>query len=166
MCITTVVMCLVGMKFIPLRTPGGELIPGSGLFVRIKKKTIAAQVETNDGNGVCDVSLSSTHQIDCRQVSNYLEDGFTDDSKDDTKDSEGTLQDGSCVSESAESHDQFAVEVGKNAADVEECQNMYYRPRRFSSSALLQCTQGVLSFKESQQLTAIAEVYTEDGVNS
>lgn len=26
-----------GMKFIPLRTPGGELIPGSGLFVKIRK---------------------------------------------------------------------------------------------------------------------------------
>ena len=29
-----------GIKFIPLRTPGGELIPGSGLFVKIKKKEI------------------------------------------------------------------------------------------------------------------------------
>ena len=27
-----------GIKFIPLRTSGGELIPESGLFVRIKKK--------------------------------------------------------------------------------------------------------------------------------
>ena len=32
----------VGIKFIPLRTPGGELIPGSGLFVKIKK-TVAAE---------------------------------------------------------------------------------------------------------------------------
>ena len=30
--------CHAGIKFIPLRTPGGELIPGSGLFVKIKKK--------------------------------------------------------------------------------------------------------------------------------
>ena len=28
---------IVGIKFIALRTPGGELIPGSGLFVQIKK---------------------------------------------------------------------------------------------------------------------------------
>lgn len=32
----------VGIKFIPLRTPGGEIIPGSGLFVKIKK-TVAAE---------------------------------------------------------------------------------------------------------------------------
>lgn len=32
-----VVSLLPGIKFVPLRTNGGELIPESGLFVRIKK---------------------------------------------------------------------------------------------------------------------------------
>ena len=27
-----------GIKYVPLRTPGGELIPESGLFLRIKKE--------------------------------------------------------------------------------------------------------------------------------
>ena len=31
-----------GIKFIPLRTPGGELIPESGLFVQIKKKKLSS----------------------------------------------------------------------------------------------------------------------------
>ena len=30
---------LPGVKFIPLRTSGGELIQGSGLFVKISKET-------------------------------------------------------------------------------------------------------------------------------
>ena len=39
----------VGIKFIPLRTPGGELIPGSGLFVQIKKIVISVP-KTSDSN--------------------------------------------------------------------------------------------------------------------
>ena len=39
----------IGIKFIPLRTPGGELIPGSGLFVKIKKT--AATTSTTEMSG-------------------------------------------------------------------------------------------------------------------
>lgn len=38
-----------GIKFIPLRTPGGEHIPGSGLFVKIKKN-ISTNVKDECGN--------------------------------------------------------------------------------------------------------------------
>ena len=37
----------LGIKFIPLRTPGGELIPGSGLFVKIKKAAAAVESESD-----------------------------------------------------------------------------------------------------------------------
>jgi hypothetical protein len=40
----------IGIKFIPLRTPGGELIPGSGLFVQIKKTAGATEPETSSRN--------------------------------------------------------------------------------------------------------------------
>ena len=36
-----IVFLCAGIKFIPLRTPGGELIPGSGLFVQIKKTVVS-----------------------------------------------------------------------------------------------------------------------------
>ena len=39
--ITSLSLCvsyIAGIKYIPLRTPGGELIPESGLFLRIKKE--------------------------------------------------------------------------------------------------------------------------------
>ena len=39
----------VGIKFIPLRTPGGELIPGSGLFVQIKKIIISVPQTSDRG---------------------------------------------------------------------------------------------------------------------
>ena len=40
-----------GIKFIPMRTPGGELIPGSGLFVRIKKAAAtSSDFSLEDGN--------------------------------------------------------------------------------------------------------------------
>ena len=38
-----------GIKFIPLRTPGGELIPGSGLFVQIKKTAVATNTADMSG---------------------------------------------------------------------------------------------------------------------
>ena len=38
--LTGIIFILVGIKFIPLRTTGGELIPESGLFVRINKEEV------------------------------------------------------------------------------------------------------------------------------
>ena len=42
-----------GMKFIPLRTPGGELIPGSGLFVKVMKVLARSTVKQAE-NSVAD----------------------------------------------------------------------------------------------------------------
>ena len=58
----------IGIKFIPLRTPGGELIPGSGLFVQIKK-TATATIPEMSGRRVKNVCHIS------RQEAIDLEDG-------------------------------------------------------------------------------------------
>lgn len=39
----------VGIKYIPLRTPGGELIPESGLFLKIKKEEEKDKLERQGG---------------------------------------------------------------------------------------------------------------------
>ena len=48
-----VIFEFTGMKFIPLRTPGGELIPGSGLFIKVMK-VLARSTVKQAGNSVAD----------------------------------------------------------------------------------------------------------------
>ncbi len=53
----------IGIKFIPLRTPGGELIPGSGLFVQIKKTAGATEPETSRNAAEDTLSKSQVRRI-------------------------------------------------------------------------------------------------------
>lgn len=141
------------MKFIPLRTPGGELVPGSGLFVKIRKKALDTN-ETNEDSRAHETSLPFAHQLRRNFVSSDIEGRFTDDSNDDTRE-EGISQDQSSINDTTES---FNDEDSKSGGGLDD-QEMSYRPRRFSSPALLGYS-GFL-FKETQQLTAIAEVHED-----
>ena len=143
---------IAGMKFIPLRTPGGELIPGSGLFVKIKKKAIGTD-ETSDDSRAHETLFPSVHQLR-RQVPSDLEKSFTDDSKDDTRE-EGISQDESSINDTMES---FNDEDSNNGGDLDG-QDMSCRSHRFSYPTLLGYS-GFLS-KETQQLTVIAEVHED-----
>ena len=53
---------LTGIKFIPLRTPGGEIIPGSGLFVKIKK-TEVKESAAEDEAGESKTAKESTRRL-------------------------------------------------------------------------------------------------------
>lgn len=50
-----------GIKFIPLRTPGGDFIPGSGLFVRIKKTAAATKREATERETT--KAVPATHRV-------------------------------------------------------------------------------------------------------
>ena len=59
---------IAGIKFIPLRTPGGELIPGSGLFMQIKKTAVATNTaDMSSGRG----KINRQDAIDLQDVGDH-----------------------------------------------------------------------------------------------
>ena len=124
-----------GIKFIPLRTPGGELIPGSGLFVQIKKMVLSVPEpkrdirETTQDQQICGKEIAV---VDIEDKS-YCTDEDT-----------------------ALTEDSFELEADANYC---ERNGQQLRPtrRRFSTPASL--TYATNShFKGSVQLNIIAEV--------
>ena len=133
-------MC-AGLKFIPLRTPGGELIPGSGLFVKIKKATAATTEETPRESG----EAKETPPLHMRKISRQDTIDLDGEDAEETKDD--TLED--------EREEESETEGGEDDSES--------RPdilRRFSSPASIECTTG-LFFQDGSELTTIAEVYED-----
>ena len=123
----------VGIKFIPLRTPGGELIPGSGLFVQIKKIVISVP-KTSDR----DVQkITQDQQIGSKEI-----DVIEGEDKSYCTDEDTILTEVSCELETAN----YCERITRR----EE------RPTRVSATASLMYTNG--HFKGSVQLNVIAEV--------
>ena len=127
---------IVGIKFIPLRTPGGELIPGSGLFVQIKKTvTVLSLPKTTDG----DVwEITQDQRIGGQET--------TTEDKSYCTDEETTLTEDSFEMETANHHERIA----KREEELRSTR------RRFSTPASVTCTNG--HFKQSVRLNVIAEV--------
>ena len=130
-----------GIKFIPLRTPGGELIPGSGLFVQIKK-TVVPVPETSDRD---DQETILDQQIGDEEIAVV------------------DIEDNSCCAdeETISTEESFELET---AANYYNCERMAKREeqlrptrRRFSTPAALTYTTNG-HFKGSVQLNVIAEV--------
>ena len=129
----------VGMKFIPLRTPGGELVPGSGLFVRIKKTATpqagSTELEARNREAVESVPSKSQVRRISRQEAIDIE--------------RGTIRDVAKVEESDKAE----------SGEKEEPTASY--KRRFTSPASLESSPGD-PFKEydaSSKLTVVVEVH-------
>ena len=163
-----------GIKFIPLRTPGGELIPGSGLFVRIKKAATAVAPTKTVGEStsgeVQEAPRIRRISRPKKQLSFNLDDGIFEEIEEEEGRSE--LNDGidevPYFSESDEDNDTNTA----SADDTIDNRAVPRLLRRFSSPALLdnQCFlkrqpdhEYCSSDEQGGQLTAIAEVY-EDAV--
>ena len=136
-----------GIKFIPLRTPGGELIPGSGLFVQIKKTAAATpgstESEARDREAVEDIPSKSQVRRISRQEAIDIE--------------RGTIRD---VAKVALKHGERNEERDKAESDEREEPTASYK-RRFTSPASLESSPGD-PFKEydtSSKLTVVAEVH-------
>ena len=127
----------VGTKFIPLRTPGGELVPGSGLFVQIKKTATPGSTELEARNIEAVESVPSKSQV--RRIS-----------RQEAIDIErGTIR------------DVAKVEEGNKAESGEREEPTASYERRFTSPASLESSPGD-PFKEydaSSKLTVVVEVH-------
>lgn len=143
----------VGIKFIPLRTPGGELIPGSGLFVKIKKFTKSKEKTSGE------VQDKNTHPPPvqrhiCRQVSFNLDDGVIEDFKSITKEEESDNS----------QEDSEDSKVDKNEIEDIETPD---RPRLSSCPASFQSRskESIREFSSHQNprlLSVIAEVHADE----
>ena len=139
----------VGIKFIPLRTPGGELIPGSGLFVKIKKAAAATgstESEASDREAAAEVP-SKPHMRQIRRQEAF---------------EHGTIRDvvkvGVKHGERNEEDDKAERDDNEDKFDSEDPTASY--KRRFTSPASLESSPGD-PFKEydSSKLTVMAEVH-------
>ena len=139
----------VGIKFIPLRTPGGELIPGSGLFVKTKKAAAATgstESEASDKEAAAEVkSKPHIHQIRRQEAIEH-----------------GTIRDVAKVGVKYggrnEEGDKAERDDNEDKFNSEDPIASY--ERRFTSPASLESSPGDL-FKEydSSKLTVVAEVH-------
>jgi hypothetical protein len=134
----------VGIKFIPLRTPGGELIPGSGLFVQIKK-TVVSVPKTSDRDAQ-EPTQDQQIYVDGEEIATVVD-----------------IEDKSCCSDedTTSTEESFELESETSYYCVERMakREEERRPtrRRFSTPAsLMYTTNG--NFKGSVQLNVIAEV--------
>ena len=148
---------IIGIKFIPLRTPGGELIPGSGLFVKIKKTAAATttgarteQSEVNDRKAAEDALSESQGRRISRQEAFDIE--------------RGTIRDTTKV---AMKYGAERKEAWNDNADEREEKFDSEDPtasykRRFTSPAVLESSPADNPFKEydsSSKLVVVAEVH-------
>ena len=85
--IAIIILLYAGIKFVPLRIPGGELIPGSGLFVKVKKFTESKEKTSGEVQNE-NVHRPPVRRRICRQVSFNLDDGSIEDFKSITKEEE------------------------------------------------------------------------------
>ena len=134
----------VGIKFIPLRTPGGELIPGSGLFVQIKKTVAFTGSTEPEASNREAVEVSSKPQV--RRIS-----------RQEAIDNEhGTIRN---ASKKQNEDDDKVESSGVGGKFDNEDPTASYK-RRFTSPASLESNPGD-PFKEydSSKLTVVAEVH-------
>ena len=137
---------IAGIKFIPLRTPGGELIPGSGLFVQIKKTSGSATSNTT-GSSDCDDQETLVHQEDVLGEEIVV----VDVEEESAEDEDRTL-----------TEENFEPESDDYWSTVhEEEEQTRSRRRRFSIPASLKYTDAHHFNKESMQLDVIAEVLVD-----
>ena len=127
----------IGIKFIPLRTPGGELIPGSGLFVQIKKTTESSAPKVSDR----EVRETSQHQ----QIGGQEIEIVAADIENRSIDDDTLLTEESFESES--SYCERRVNFKEDGSSRRRCS---------SSPSSLKYTDG--HFRGSMQLKVIAEV--------
>ena len=153
---------IIGIKFIPLRTPGGELIPGSGLFVQIKKTAAATttgaqaeQPEASNRKAAEDVLSKSQDRRISRQEAIDTE--------------RGTIRDATkvAVKYGAERNEAWNDNADESLSgereetfDSEDPTASY--KRRFTSPAALESSPAGNPFKEydsSSKLIVVAEVH-------
>lgn len=140
-----------GIKFIPLRTPGGELIPGSGLFVKIKnesKDKTSGEVQNEK------LHPPPVQRRISRQVSFNLDDGVIEDPKHVTKEEE-------------ERYDNSEADDEDSEADKDEIKDKERpdRPRLSSCPASFQSnSEESIEFSSNQNarlLATVAEVHAD-----
>ena len=135
---------VAGIKFIPLRTPGGELIPGSGLFVQIKKTATANASEASDREAAkAKEGLSNLHVRQISRQEAIERETINDESNVTVKDGE---------SDKAENSDM------EGKFDSEDQEASYYK-RRFTSPAVLEGSGDLFEEYDSSKLTVMAEVH-------
>lgn len=131
-----------GIKFIPLRTPGGELIPGSGLFVKIKKEVSRVTIgNKNSGHDLNARQEITKRHLISRQVGFDFEDGAGNATE---------------VDEEGDINEKEDFEVNRSPGKLEGRDSIQ---RHFSSPALLEHP-GVL-FNKNNNLTISVEVHED-----
>lgn len=149
----------LGIKFITLRTPGGEIIPGSGLFVKIKKvehsTTFSESTEKSSDNPEATSSGSS------RSI-NSARDNPKDLHRPVRLDKDATVTDRDERDETYDSSelDSCDGEQSKSCVDDEHASDVFVT-QQISNSPLFEATCSAFRLRDGVRLSAIVEVHEQ-----